>query len=760
MKVNFAGKFTRSHALWLSCLLLACATVAVYWPVGGFDFTNYDDPYLISTNPIVGAGLTLKGMWWALTTSFYEYWHPVTWWSHMLDCELFGLHSGWHHMVSLGFHVGNTLILFVVLWRMTSALWRSAVVAALFALHPMHVESVAWLAERKDVLSACFWLLCVWSYADYARRSDAEPSSARVHYLRAIIFFVLGLMSKPMVVTLPFVLLLLDYWPLRRLSPSTLLQLILEKLPFFGLTLVSCVITFVGTSRAGNILSAETVSWGARLANVPVSYVRYLWKLIWPVNLTVLYPMPSHWDAWQVIGAVVLLLLLSSVTVLWFRSAPYLLVGWLLFLGTLVPTVGLVPVGFQSMADRYMYIPSIGLFIAAVWVVADVSTRWRYRKTILGAVTGATLIGCSWLTCHQLQYWRNSFTLWPHCVAVTGDNAVAHFQWGWALQESGQVDAAMTHYREALRIDPDYLQANHNLGVAISATGNLQEATNYYAKALRIKPDYDKAHVSMAIALLQLKDFAGVTNHCASALKVNPQVGQTHCLYAFALVELGDFNGAIAQASEAIQLDPRDFKAFACRARALAAQGQSEAAIRDFAAALSLNPGYADVYYQLGLEFLKRGSLDDAASNFRQAVRFNPASAEAHFQLGHCLAIQHQAREAVAQYREGLQLDPDSALTLNNLAWILATHREPDLRDGAAAVELAERACKLTGYSQTAYVGTLAAAYAENGQLEKAVNESQKACALAIAHGDTNLLERNQELLRHFKNGEPYHEER
>jgi len=773
MKLSSPKDCIESRRTFLVWLLLAFATLIVYGRVVNFDFTNYDDPFLIYENPVVRAGLTLRGLLWALTTSYFEFWHPLTWLSHMLDYQLFGLRPGLHHLMNLGFHVANALVLFAVLRRMTGALWRSAIVAALFALHPLHVESVAWLSERKDVLSTFFGLLSLWAYARYTGESKVRSLKSKVFYRLALVLFAFGLMTKPMVVTLPFVLLLLDYWPLRRVSSfklqvssssilnpqrSGLSRLILEKLPFFGLALVSCAITFIGVKTAHNILSTEVVPWGFRLANVPVSYVRYLGKMVWPVDLAVFYPMPSHWEAWQVVGAVLLLLLISLLVVVWARSAPYLIFGWLMFLGTLVPTLGLVPVGYQSIADRYTYFPSIGLFVAVVWAVADFSVRWRFRTAFLAGATALALLVCGSVTWFQVRHWRNSITLWTHCLAATRGNATAHYQLGHALQHSGQANEAMKQYREALRIKPDHLDANLNLGVALVETNQLQEATNYFGKALRIEPDYAKAHINMGNALYKLKDFSGATNHYAQALQTNPDNGNTHHVYALALLDLGDFTGAITHASEAMRLDPKDFWAFTFKGRALSALGKSDEALDSYFAALNLNYGCADAHYHLGLEWMKRGRLDEAVSSFGEVLRINPASAGAHFQLAVTLTKRRKTKEALAHYREALRLAPDSPATLNNLAWILATHPDADVRHGAEAVQLAERACERTGYQQTIFIGTLAAAYAEGGQFEKAVETAQRACDLASSLGQTNLFERNQELLRQFKNGKPWRE--
>jgi protein O-mannosyl-transferase len=620
--------FVESRRIGLVCLLLATVTIAVYWQVARFEFLNFDEFTMILQNPFVLGGLTRQGVWWGLTTSWFEYWHPVTWWSHMLDCELFGLTTGWHHLVSLGFHVANTLLVFVVLERMTGYWKRSALVAALFALHPLHVESVAWIAERKDVLSGSFFLLALWAYVRHAevrspksevRSQPAEGSGPWSHshlpssifYLLALLFFALGLMSKPMVVTLPFVLLLLDYWPLRRLQSENqeskienLLPLLWEKLPFLALTVASCAITYLSAKAGGNILSAEKVPWGLRLANVPVSYVRYLGKMIWPTDLVALYPMPTHWAWWQVGGAVAVLVLISLWVALRARSAPYWIVGWLLFLGMLLPTIGLVQVGFQSIADRYTYIPSIGLFIALVWCAADQVAPRHWPCAVLTWAAAVALLLCGYLTWRQAGYWRNSFTLWTHCLAVNPDDLLAHYNLGYVLQHANRTSEALEQYRAVLRLKPDHLDGNLNLGITLIASNQAQEATNYLDRAVQIKPDYAKAQGALGLALLELGDYAGAVAHCA----------------------------------EAIRLDPADFGPCVNMGRALSAQGKSDDALIQYAEGLRLNPAVPQTHYYLGLEWMKRGEFEPAAASFGEALRLAPGFAEARAQQERALS--------------------------------------------------------------------------------------------------------------------------
>jgi len=756
-------------------LLLASATALVYGQVADFDFTNLDDGPIIYENLNVRGGLTLHGVLWALSTSYFDFWHPLTWWSHMLDCTLFGLNPGSHHLVSLGFHVANTLLLFGVLRRLTGAWKRSAMVAALFALHPLHVESVAWLSERKDVLSTFFFLLTLWAYARYAQRVTSDtcqvtgpekpirgPLMSRVtclpvaalaktghvslFYWLALGFFALGLMSKPMLVTLPFVLLLLDYWPLGRgtsdkwrvtrfripvpqlhpegLRGSSLNHLLFEKLPFFGLAAVSCAVTCLGMQGGQHLRSAEQTPWGLRLANVPVSYARYLGKLVWPVDLAALYPMPAHWGFWPVGGSVVLLLLITLFVAVRARSAPWLLTGWLMFLGTLVPVIGIVPNGFQSIADRYTYIPSIGLFVAGVWAVAEFSVRWKFRAFLLPGAAVLALLVCGSLTWLQAGCWRNSLTLWTHCVGVTRDNILARISLGNALQRAGQINEAMEQYREVLRLDPNQEHANLDLGVALAMTGQLQEATNCFVRALRNRPDWSGTHLNLARALF----------------------------------ELGDFSGALTHYAEAVRLDSNAVVAFTSLAGDLSARGKSDEAMRYYLEALHFNPADAEAHYHLGLEWLQHGRMDEAIASLREAVRLEPDLADAHFQLATALVNRRAISEAILQYHETLRLNPESLLALNNLAWILATHPEAQFRNGPEAVQLAERACELTSYQQTVFVGTLAAACAEAGRFDDAVATAQKACALASGRGEPGLLQKNRELLALYQAHQPYRE--
>ena len=497
----------------LICILLFLLVVWAFFPSLRNGFVDYDDDVYVTANTHVQSGLTLAGMVWSLgSTAGGNYWHPLTWLSHMLDCQIFGLRPWGHHLTSVLFHSANTVLLFVVLRRMTKATWRSLLVAALFGLHPLRVESVAWVAERKDVLSAFFGLLAIIFYVRYAegRRQEAEgrmpqpatrnpqlaaspsPSAIRhppsaIFCLLSLGFFTLGLMSKPMLVTLPFVLLLLDYWPLRRLQrltpaqpsplppqPSTVWRLLVEKLPFFVFAAGTSVAASWVQKGAG--VTAVGLPLGARAGNALVAYSRYLGKLIWPVKLAVLYPHPIYWPAETVALAVLLLLAVTVFVLALGRRHPYLRVGWFWFVGTLVPVIGLVQAGAQSMADRYTYLPMIGLLVMLVWGAHELTRQWRYRVIAWAGAAVAMTVCCLALTRQQIGYWKDTETLFRHALAVTRDNAIAHLKLGTTLSDQGRFEEAISELHEAIRLKPDDSDSHNNLGAALGRQGRLDEA--------------------------------------------------------------------------------------------------------------------------------------------------------------------------------------------------------------------------------------------------------------------------------------------
>lgn len=576
---------------------LLLTTVLPYWQVHNHDFISYDDPTYITQNKDVQKGLTLDGIIWAFTTGHASNWHPLTWISHMLDCQLFGLNAWGHHLMSLFFHIMNTVLLFLVLRRMTGlpaggslmlhsfsdgarfgpqacAVWQSAFVAALFALHPLHVESVAWAAERKDVLSTSFWFLTMFAYVHYVEKPETK------RYVLVLILFALGLMAKPMLVTLPFVLLLLDYWPLGRYQGVTagdvnkrqmskiftsrsgrslLFRLVWEKIPMFGLVAASSAVTFVVQEKSGAMATLEGVPFGARIGNAAIAYIRYIEKMVWPSDLAVFYPHPGYaLSMWQVVIAS---LALVSVTVLVIRRlpySPYLPIGWLWYLGTLVPVIGLVHVGGQSMADRYTYIPLIGLFIIIAWGIPDFLKRWPHRVATQALLGSTVLVAYAILTWQQVGYWRDSTTLFDHAIKSTAENWVAHLHMGLALDAQGKTVDAIRRFSEAVRIKPKNEVMQNNLGASLWKQGRYEEALTHCAEALRLKPDYADAHNNMGMILGRQGRMDEALTHFKEAIRINPSLGDAHYNLGLTLAREGRLEEAIAAYREALRINPQD----------------------------------------------------------------------------------------------------------------------------------------------------------------------------------------------------------
>ncbi|MEJ2070299.1 MAG: tetratricopeptide repeat protein [Syntrophobacterales bacterium] len=683
----------------MACIFLVLATLAVYWGVKDHQFIHYDDDIYVINNPPVRAGLTFKGLTWAFTT-LYPYWHPLTWLSHMLDCQVFGLHPGAHHLTSLFFHIANALLLFLWLQWVTGALGRSFLVAALFALHPLHVESVTWVAERKDVLSTFFWLLTMWAYAWYA----ASPGLKR--YALVLICFCLGLMSKPMLVTLPLVLLVLDYWPLGRWSPEaataaeeegtserrvSLPRLLYEKAPLLALAALASLITFYGQKAGGAVFSPEWLTLTRRLANALVAYVSYMVKMVWPSHLALLYPLSSApLPLWQPLGAALLLIVLSFVVIRYAPRYPYLPVGWLWYLGTLVPVIGLVQVGSQAMADRFTYMPLIGLFIIVAWGMVDLTTRWRAARFLLPAGAGLILLLLALVSWGQVRLWRNSITLFEYTLKVTGDNQKIQNNLGLVLFKKGRLDEAAAHFKEALRLKPDYADANYNLGLILMSRGKRKQAIYYFEEALRLNPYFAPVYNDLGLALAQ--------------------------------------------------------------------QGKVDQAIALYQKALRLDSHFAFAYNNLGNAFVVKGKIAAAIACYQKALHLDPNNALSHFNLGLALKSQGQVEPAILHFREAVRLNPNKPPFLNKLARIWATAGQPKFRNGPAAVQLAERANQITAYSQAEMLDTLAAAYAEAGRFPEAIQASRKGVDLALASGRKGLANRIESKMRLYQAGRPYHE--
>ena len=550
---------TDSH--WVTTTLCVCL-VAVTWAVFGqtmrHDFINYDDPRYVYENTTITRGLNLAGVWWAFTHIHAMNWHPLTTMSHMLDCQLYGLKAGWHHFTNVLFHSFATVLLFVALQRMTRALWRSAFVAAVFAVHPLRVESVAWIAERKDVLSAVFFMLTLLAYFHYTR----TPSIRR--YLAVAAAVVLGLLSKPMLVTLPFVLLLLDYWPLARMdgprsrAAEKAAQLVIEKLPLVALSAVSSVVTFL--AQRGAVGGTEQLPISARINNAIVSYVIYIRQMFWPTKLAVFYPHPEHrLPTWEIGVAVTILVAITVTAFLLRKTAPYLVTGWLWYLGMLVPVIGLIQVGWQGHADRYTYLPQIGLYVAITWAVGDLTASWRLQRIVLSTAGVLILGSLSWLAWLQTSYWRDSETLFLQALRVTKDNDVAQNNLGIVFLQKGQLTEAISLLQSAVDLRPDNSPAHENLAKALLQKGEVADALVHYRKLLELQPDNIEVHNIVGTVLVQQGEIKAGVEEWQKVLQIQPDNGNalSNLAWVFATAaddSLRDGPRAVQLAQQAVRI--------------------------------------------------------------------------------------------------------------------------------------------------------------------------------------------------------------
>ena len=688
------------------CLFLATITWLVFGRTLRYDFVNYDDPVYVYDNPQVTGGLTAHGVIWAFTSGHANNWHPLTWVTHMLDYQVYGRNAGGHHFTNVLLHTIAVLLLFLVFAQMTGALWRSAFVAAFFAIHPLHVESVAWIAERKDVLSGVFFMLTLGAYVRYVRR----PTPGR--YATMWILFACGLMSKPMLVTLPFVLLLLDYWPLGRLPKSSppkargkqvhqrpsfslITQLILEKVPLLALSAASCVATFLAQGHAISSIARLPFWW--RLNNAFLSYLVYVRQMMWPSGLTPFYSYPQTLPYLEVAISVLLLIAITAAAIVLRQKHPYIVTGWFWYFGMLVPVIGIVQAGSQAHADRYTYLPQIGLYVALTWAIANLAKAWRYRWILGGAAT-AVVLCFGWTALTQANCWRDSESLWQHALAVAPDNEVAHNQLGNLSLERGLIDEAADHYQRAVTVWPNDPTFQVNLGKALLRKGLADEAILHFQKAIESRSG-----------------------------QADTERAQTESNIGNALLQKGLINEAIDQ----------------------------------FQQALKLAPGNRIIHNDFGNALLQKGLIDDAVAQFQAALNSGSEdiyTAHIHYNLANALRQKNLVAEAVAHYREALRREPRLVAAQNQLAWALATSSDVSLRNGFESVDLARQANELSGERNPIFLHTLAAAYAENGQFTEAVATATRALELAATQGNRALMEALQNEIALYRAGSPYHE--
>ena len=798
------------------CILLAAAVFVVFGQTLRYGFVNFDDEDYFTSNPHVQTGLTWSNARWAFQIGYAANWHPLTWLSLMLDAQLFGTGPAGPHLTNVILHAANTVLLFLLLRRLmglrsnksivattpqvglrshksvgatatqAGALWPSAFVAALFGLHPLHVESVAWVSERKDVLSGLFFMLTLLMYARYAqKRPRVESRESRVQaapafdtrpwtldYGLALLFFALGLMSKPMLVTLPFVLLLLDWWPLKRFEPSTLnsdqsragsqrqtiSRLVLEKLPFFLLSAASCVITILAQQKARAIIPTEALPLFNRIGNASISYVVYLGQMLYPVRLAIFYPHLENLPLWKIVLSLIFVAGITAGAFALRRGRPYLLVGWLWYLGTLVPVIGLLQVGGQARADRYTYLPLIGVFIVITWAAGDWLFFRRYRHRALGFasfIVMAALMVCASI---QTSYWRNSESLWIHTLACTSRNYVAHSDLGSVLAKQGRVAEAIEQYQATLELKPDYVDAHNNLGILLAGQGKTAEAVKHYQRAIEIKPDFAKAHNNWGNALAVKGQVNEALEHYQQALQLDPDFGEAHNDLGALLLAQRRTAEAMEHFRKAVELIPDNADVQNNLGTALADEGRTAEALKYFQKALELKPDSAKTHYNLASLFVARGQLDEAIKHYQRALELMPDFTRARYQFGLVLQSRGKFAASVAQFEKILELDPKHIATQNNLAWLLATCPDNSVRDGKRAVELAQQAVQLSGGNSPEILDTLAAAYAEAGRYPEAVETAQRASDLSTAQNKKSLAEVIQNQLKLFETHSPYHE--
>jgi tetratricopeptide (TPR) repeat protein len=716
----------------LSAVLVA-AIVVVYAQLRSHDAIHFDDNVLVTQNAAVQSGISWRGIQWALATPILGIWHPLTTLSHMLDCELFGMDMGMHHVTSLVLHIANTVLLLWLLHQITGAIWRPGLVAALFALHPLNVESVAWIAERKNVLSTLFWLLTTASYVEWVKR----PSGFR--YGLTLVLFALGLMAKPMLVTLPCTLLLLDYWPLGRwrgtksdgVTQLSFGQLALEKLPFFAVTALASYLTY---ALQQDVVAAavRSIPIHLRAAGAALSYVAYLRDAFWPSNLAMLYPIEGWLDGRQLLVSAAVLGGVTAVALIARTRAPYLLVGWLFYLGTLVPVIGIVHVGSQTRADRYVYVPLIGVFVMIAWSLGACVERRQHIRT---AVVGAALVTIAVLgavTMRQAARWKDSITLFEHTLSVTENNLVVHNALGVALGDAGRHEEAIKEFTEALRLRPDSIPMLESLGIAYASAGRMEDAAKTLREVIAREPTSYQTHASLGLVLAQLGQNDEAIEHFRLAVQMNPESAEAHAGLGALLVSLGRNEEALPHLRIALERNPNFAQTHTNLGLVLVSRGSFDGAIESFQASLAIDPAQPRVLGYLGSAYMGQGKVDDAIARFTEALRLDPSDVEAEMRLADALANRGQFETAIAHYEQALARRPENVALHYNLGVMLA-------RQGRAAEALRQyEECVRLEPNHALALYQLGRAAAAAGEIRRAI-ELYRA-ALKTSPGDTETL--------------------
>ena len=716
------SKIENSDGLWrdsrATIALVSVFLIAITWFVFGqtvrYDFVNYDDDKYVYANPLITNGLTVSGAIHAFIGKHSVNWHPLTTLSHMLDCQLWDSHAGGHHFTNIVLHTIAVVLLFLILLQMTGALWRSAFVAAVFAVHPLRVESVAWISERKDVLSAVFFMLTLGFYVRYVRHSSLG------RYLAVVGSFALGLMCKPTLVTVPLVLLLLDYWPLKRFDGElSTRRLILEKIPLFALSAAAAGATLWAQEKS--IIQIERLPFMWRVGNGLVACLTYIEQTIWPARLAVFYPHPGiTLPVWEIGLAIVVLLLATAGAIALRRKRPYFLTGWFWYLVMLLPVIGLIQVGAQAHADRYTYLSQIGLYILLAWAIPDALAS-RIQRRILGVTAGVAIILLAWCAHIQASYWRDGETLWSHTIAVTSENFTAYNGLGQFLLDHGHLDEAIDQLHIALKINPKYPIARMNLGIALLKKGRADEAIAQFQTVLRDYPNDANAYDNMGTALLQKGDSQSAIAAYEKALSIQSRYPSAHFGLGMALDDIGRVGEAIAHYQEAVR----------------------EA------------PDFAEAYYLLGTDLFRASRIDAAITAFERALQSRPVYPEVQNNMALALLKKGRPSEAIAHWENAIANEPDFVLALNNLAWVLAAFPDASIRNGDKALRLADRANQLSGGKDPNVLRTLAAAYAENGRFTEATATAESGLQLANTQDNSAVAKIFETDLAHYRANAP-----